>query len=54
MITLDFNTMKEEMAQNASRVDQARESEQTALNALKSNIEDCKSKAKALEAGCPT
>ena len=50
MITLDFNTMKEERAQNASRVDQARESEQIALDALKSNIEECKSKAKALEA----
>lgn len=46
---LDFDEIKAEMAQNAQRIDQARELEQAALEALKSNIEECKLKVKTLE-----
>ena len=46
---LDFDEIKAEMAQNASRIDQARELEKAALEALKSNIEECKLKVKTLQ-----
>lgn len=46
---LDFDEIKAEMAQNAQRIDQARELEQAALEALKSNIEECKLKVKTLQ-----
>ena len=46
---LDFDEIKAEMAQNASRIDQARELEKAALEALKSNIEECKLKVRTLQ-----